>query len=455
MSKTIYQISEYGSFITGRQMEGYTTLPPAIFEQLENFILSGKNVSSTHTFHKFFGTNSDTDALELMGISFRKEIGKIITAKNYIGVIAFDDGTAIEILPKIVSNMQKNNQEIKKLVTDMIKSLTNISYKSLQVTDVDIEKMPILDIFIQMFIVEAFCLAKHGLRSNYETIAENRSYFKGKILFPEQQKYNISHKERVFTESDEFTPNCPENRLIKSTLMLLYKQTRSLRNKNDIKTLLAAFGDVPFSTDYASDFSKIGLDYNSKNNVNFKNKSHSRDYSTLLLWCQLFLSGKSFSSFSGSGVAFSLMFPMETLFERYVAVQLKKFLPAEDFSISIQDATHYLFTQPNKKFILRPDIVITRKHDNAIFICDTKWKLLSSQKVNLGISQADMYQMYAYHKKYNAQNITMLYPMTEKVSQKIEHEKEIKFTSDDDVIVRVRFIDLFDIKKSLMGLMDL
>lgn len=178
----------------------------------------------------------------------------------------------------------------------MIKSLTNISYKSLQVTDVDIEKMPILDIFIRMFIVEAFCLAKHGLRSNYETIAENRSYFKGKNFVFGQQKYNISHKERVFTESDEFTPNCPENRLIKSTLMLLYKQTRSLKNKNDIKTLLAAFGNVPFSTDYTSDFSKIGLDYNSKNNVNFKNKSHSSDYSTLLLWCHLFLSGKSFSS---------------------------------------------------------------------------------------------------------------------------------------------------------------
>lgn len=42
--------------------------------------------------------------------------------------------------------------------------------------------------------------------------------------------------------------------------------------------------------------------------------------------------------------------------------------------------------------------------------------------------------------------------MTEKVNQKIEHEKEIKFTSDDGVIVRVRFIDLFDIKKSLNGI---
>ena len=76
-----------------------------------------------------------------MGISFRKESAKIITAKNYIGVITFDDGTAIEILPKIVSNMQKKQSKNRKnLVTDMIKSLTNISYKSLQVTDVDIAK---------------------------------------------------------------------------------------------------------------------------------------------------------------------------------------------------------------------------------------------------------------------------------------------------------------------------
>ena len=428
MSKTIYQITEYGSFITGRQVDGYTTLPPATLEQLENFILSNTTANNAQS----------TDALELMSISVKRGIGKIITAKNYIGVLTFNDGTAIEILPKIVSTVPEHSQRAKKLVVDMLRSLTNVSYKSLQVTNVDIEKMPLLDIFIRMFLDEVFRLVKHGLRSSYETIAENRSFFKGKILFSEQLKHNFSHKERTFTEFDEFTPNCPENRLVKSTLMLLYKQTHSSRNKTDIKTLLAAFDNVPSSTDYTGDFSKAG-----------------KSYGTLLLWCQIFLTGKSFTSFSGSGVAFALMFPMETLFERYVAVQLKKFLPAEDFSISIQDARHYLFTQPNKKFLLRPDIVITRKHDNAIFICDTKWKLLSNKKVNCGISQADMYQMYAYQKKYNAKNITMLYPITEQISQKIEHEKEIQFTSDDGVIVRVRFVDLFDIKKSLFGLIDL
>ena len=423
MSKTIYQITEYGSFITGRQVDGYTTLPPATFEQLENFILSNTTANNAQS----------TDALELMSISVKRGIGKIITAKNYIGVLTFNDGTAIEILPKIVSTVPEHSQRAKKLVVDMLRSLTNVSYKSLQVTNVDIEKMPLLDIFIRMFLDEVFRLVKHGLRSSYETIAENRSFFKGKILFSEQLKHNFSHKERTFTEFDEFTPNCPENRLVKSTLMLLYKQTHSSRNKTDIKTLLAAFDNVPSSTDYTGDFSKAG-----------------KSYGTLLLWCQIFLTGKSFTSFSGSGVAFALLFPMETLFERYAAVQLKKVLPAEEFLISIQDKTHYLFLSPSKKFLLRPDIVITRKCDNAIFICDTKWKLLSSHTANLGISQADMYQMFAYQKKYNAKNITMLYPMTDQTTS----ASDIQFDSGDGVIVRVRFIDLFDIKNSLINIVE-
>ena len=423
MSKTIYQISEYGSFITGRQVDGYTTLPSATFEQLENFILSNTTANNAQS----------TDALELMSISVKRGIGKIITAKNYIGVLTFNDGTAIEILPKIVSTVPEHSQRAKKLVVDMLRSLTNVSYKSLQVTNVDIEKMPLLDIFIRMFLDEVFRLVKHGLRSSYETIAENRSFFKGKILFSEQLKHNFSHKERTFTEFDEFTPNCPENRLVKSTLMLLYKQTHSSRNKTDIKTLLAAFDNVPSSTDYTGDFSKAG-----------------KSYGTLLIWCQIFLTGKSFTSFSGSGVAFALLFPMETLFERYVAVQLKKVLPAEEFLISIQDKTHYLFLSPSKKFLLRPDIVITRKCDNAIFICDTKWKLLSSHTANLGISQADMYQMFAYQKKYNAKNITMLYPMMDQTTS----ANGIQFDSGDGVIVRVSFIDLFDIKNSLINIVE-
>ena len=418
--RTTYQITEYGSFITGKSIEGYTTIPGSTFEQLENFVLSNRN--------------KETDALELMSLSARKGIGKVITAKNYVGIISMNDGTTIEILPKIYSKASSDAKQIKKLLIDMLKTLRNSPYKSLQSTNVNIERMNIFEIFIQMFIDEVFYIVKRGLKSSYQTIASNENILKGKLLFTEQIKHNYAHKERTYVEYDEFNTNRPENKLIKSTLLYLYRQTTSVKNKTDIRTLLNAFGEVEPSSDY-DDYSKFSPDRNTK------------DYSTALLWCRVFLMGKSFTSFSGSEVAFALLFPMETLFESYMAVQLKKLLGSNLFKVSAQDKSYHLFNLPSKKFLMKPDIVIKRNDDSSIFVCDTKWKLLADEKANYGITQGDMYQMYAYQKKYSAQNITLIYPLTEMIS-----DKNIEFDSGDGVIVRVKFIDLFDVKNSLEDL---
>ena len=60
-----------------------------------------------------------------------------------------------------------------------------------------------------------------------------------------------------------------------------------------------------------------------------------------------------------------------------------------------------------------------------------------------------MYQMYAYQKKYDAKHVTLLYPKTEQVQAENIEFREIY---DDGVIVRVRFVDLFDIQSSLAAL---
>ena len=83
-------------------------------------------------------------------------------------------------------------------------------------------------------------------------------------------------------------------------------------------------------------------------------------------------------------------------------------------------------------------------------ILDTKWKRLSEKEKNYGISQSDMYQMYAYSKKYQTPEIWLLYPLT---SEMREHE-HIEFRSDDGVRVRVRFVDVANIKDSLEGLTE-
>ena len=49
---SFYQIKEYDSFISDKEIAGYKTLPESIFQQLEDFILTNRS--------------KDTDALELM-----------------------------------------------------------------------------------------------------------------------------------------------------------------------------------------------------------------------------------------------------------------------------------------------------------------------------------------------------------------------------------------------------
>lgn len=81
---------------------------------------------------------------------------------------------------------------------------------------------------------------------------------------------------------------------------------------------------------------------------------------------------------------------------------------------------------------------------------DTKWKVLSDAKANYGISQADMYQMYAYQKKYTSENVTLLYPLTKKVEQ----DEDIRFISKDGTEIKIRFIDLFNVETSLQRLLQ-
>jgi hypothetical protein len=67
---------------------------------------------------------------------------------------------------------------------------------------------------------------------------------------------------------------------------------------------------------------------------------------------------------------------------------------------------------------------------------------ISEGEPNYGISQADTYQMYAYQKKYSSRNVTLPYTKTESV-----RKNDIEFKSEDGVVVKVRFADLFDANK--------
>ena len=166
-------------------------------------------------------------------------------------------------------------------------------------------------------------------------------------------------------------------------------------------------------------------------------------------WSKVFLYNKSFTTFSGNTNSRALLFPMESVYESYVAKKMKKVFSPDGWQVSTQDKGLYLFTEPRKQFALRPDIVM--QSDDRIIILDTKWKsLFDNEKANYGISQADMYQMYAYSKKYRTSEIWLLYP----INGDMRNHAPISFDSGDGTTVKIHFVDVANIEENLNELKD-
>jgi 5-methylcytosine-specific restriction enzyme subunit McrC len=416
----IFTINEYSGFTREIKVQGYQRLPEKTFDALEAFILANTN-------------DSATEAVELLSLSVRRNIGKIITARNYVGLITMSDGTVIEILPKIADG-EITVSETKQIFLEMLKTLNDVNFKDFNVSSLHTERLSLLEIFIKMFLDEVTILTKQGLKAAYTPIESNEKFYKGKLLASQNLKHNLVNKERFFVRYDDFNINRPENRLIKSTISFLLKATRDVRNRQLASRLLTYFDKVGFSTNYEGDFSRCFAD---------RSVSH---YQKALSWCRVFLRGNSFTAFAGSEVALALLFPMEKVFESFIATRFRKHL-GTGINIRTQDNRYSLFDSPSRAFALRPDIVL--EFDERTIVLDTKWKLLTDSARNKGISQSDMYQMYAYSKKYEADGIVLVYPNSNLINR-----TNISFASDDNVKVSVSFIDLRNVEDSISKLLD-
>ena len=66
-------------------------------------------------------------------------------------------------------------------------------------------------------------------------------------------------------------------------------------------------------------------------------------------------------------------------------------------------------------FQTRPDISLLDDSNSGPFILDAKWKHVNMQDDNPrhGLDQEDLYQLYAYGKRYGCKTVAMVYPRSE------------------------------------------
>lgn len=426
----LFEVKEFETITGNKEFKSqYKCMDKSAFAELIEFI------------HAFDSDDEESDVLDFIKIGYKRNVGETVTFKNYVGLIQMRGDYQIQILPKIDFAVGEEDKT-KQVFMKMLRSLKDFPSKVFTNANLKMDRMNLYEIFINMYLQETRQLVKRGIKSAYVGVEDNLTVYKGKLLVNQHIKNNLAHKERFYVGYDEYQVNRAENRLVKSTLLKLQKLTSSAENAKEIRQLLTTFEFVEPSTNYDKDFSNVSIDRNTK------------DYEMLMKWSKVFLKNKSFTTFSGTEKARSLLFPMEKVFEAYVAKHMKKVFGRAGWEVSAQDKGHYLFNTLNgenhKRFALRPDLVVTRD-DGSVVILDTKWKsLIDDKRSNYGISQADMYQMYAYSKKYGTSEIWLLYP----VNDAMRNHEQIVFDSGDGATVSLFFVDVVHIEESLSVLFE-
>lgn len=376
------------------------------FERIYEHIIGKKDFGDIEN---FILKNSDENAPFLRiasGVG-----GKFIQARNYVGILQTKSGLTIEILPKIAD--KTDTDKSKAVFIKMLRALKNFPFKSSNLASLKTQNLPLLEIFISMFLCELEALVKKGIKSDYVALEENLNFLKGKLNINEQIKRNSVHKERFYVGYSEFLSDIKINRIIKKTLKFLYKKSNSSKNQQKIRELLFIFDEVSTCDDYKNFFEKLIINRRVKH------------YEQTLLWCKIFLLNNSFTPHKGDDLAFALLFDMNALFESYVGDFIKKSFPGT----ILQHSEKHLVEYP-KSFKLRPDIFLKDK-----FIADTKWKII---KLKDDISQADLYQLYAYGKKHPCDGkLHLIYPKIEGIKQEF-----MKFGYDNKMWLEILYFDL-------------
>ncbi len=381
------------------------------FEYLQSKKAEEKNYINEVNFEAIERFVLENETEQYLKVTTKKGYGKVLQAQNFVGVIQTKDGTTIEILPKV---QEVSDEESKNILIKMLKTLRKSPFKNFNMAHLKSSQMPLLEIFISMFLEELTKLVQKGIKSDYIAKEENLTFLKGKLLMGGQIKHNTIHKERFFVQYEEFSADRVENRLIKTTLAYLYEKSKSNKNQQRIREFLFVFDEIEISHTIKTDFSKVKLN------------RQMNDYERVLLWCKTFLLENSFSPYKGHDIAFALLFDMNVLFESYVGHYLRK----KGFDVSVQDRGKYL-VESHSKFALRPDIVI-RGNDNII-IADTKWKIIKDEK---DISQADMYQLFAYGKKYGNNQLYLIYP------KDCDNQPKLSYGYENGLDLKVCYFDL-------------
>lgn len=356
---------------------------------------------------------------------------------HFVGVVQTPCGTVIEIVPKHHAEAGDLNQA-RALLRKMLSAHLDLPPREVGPAHLQVFAAPLTEWVMGRFLAALDALLSRGLRFAYQRLDEELPVLRGQLDLGAQLRQPPGREHRLHVRHEVYVADRPENRLLRLALERVRRATQDADHWRLAQELGLRMAEIPPSRQVAQDLRAWGRD------------RLVADYRPVRPWCELIVNQQMPLALAGAHEGMSLLFPMEKLFERYVARWLRQRL-SSDVDLRTPASSQSLCRQANAAmFRLEPDIFVASRAQR--WVLDTKWKLLdgADRAQHYGLSQADFYQLHAYGQKYldGAGRMALIYPRTQRFDQPLE-----TFWFDDRLALDVLPFDLDS--DSLLGVAGL
>jgi 5-methylcytosine-specific restriction enzyme subunit McrC len=300
-----------------------------------------------------------------------------------------------------------------------------------RVNSVDESRLPLHEWLIQRFLKQVDTLLARGIRASYLEHEDNITTVRGRLSIRDNLSLNAHAPHRFYCRFEEFSPNRPENRLIKSAILAVRNQTQVEESRRSAAHLAEWLHEIPESTDIGRDFSQWRSD---------RLMSH---YQEIHPTCEWILRSLSATPVTGQQAMLGRFVRMNDVFERYVTRWMQERVQRKDgyqvYGQGEGEQSTWNLCDGDGGHQMRPDIRIYRQSSgkpDCVAILDAKWK--PPRNDGKLASREDFYQMYAYASHWlgesmeetEARLIGLVYPTT----------------NEQDISKRFRYGNLSDVE---------
>jgi len=279
------------------------------------------------------------------------------------------------------------------LLVTMLHRTGDFPLESTEVSWLNKTSGSLFDLYLRLFLRQVRELVSHGLPKHYSPYRSNESFVRGRLLLPEQLKFNLIRKERIFVEYKRYSADHLFNQILKQALAIIVHSTKNL--KSEAAELLAHFENVSDRIIVPSDFLK--LCYSRKTEC----------YRPSMTLAELIITGFQPDLKYGELHVAAFLFDMNLLFERYIADEIRRECRKSAAAFKMRSQVAKVFWRhsgSNYRKTIRPDIVL--ETPSGTFVLDTKWKILNDVYSDDG----DLKQLYTYSLQFESPHVFLIYP---------------------------------------------